>query len=229
VQRGSPCWCPEGTKATSMHHPMRWQCLCPLWPSQCRCRGCCGSGSEVVASCREAVPVGVQRAQRRRQRIIRCTGSAFATSGHPTVIVLGVAVVDPRWQHHAERQSPLASSKCKGDANASSDALAVGGCGGLDGSNSGSSSSVVLLHSAQHEHFVDSEGESMGVLMMEGLGTHNQRWPSDWKWAASREVAQSVGKSVLQSSIVQSVVQRVAKARETKCARSWINLKCRPV
>jgi hypothetical protein len=125
MQRGSPCWCPEGTRATSMHHPMRWQCLCPLWPSQRRCRRCCSGGSEVVASCREAVPVGVQRAQRRHQRIIQCTGSAFATSGHPTVIVLGVAVVDLRWQHHAERQSLLASSERKGDANASSDALAL--------------------------------------------------------------------------------------------------------
>jgi hypothetical protein len=137
--------------------------------------------------------------------------------------------VDPRWRRCAERRSLLASSERKGDTNASSDALAVGRCGGLDGGNSGSSSSMVLLRSAQHERFIDSEGESMGVLMMEGLGTHNRRWPSDWKWAASRKVAQSVGKSVVQSSIVQSVVQRVAKARETKCARSWINPKCRPV
>jgi hypothetical protein len=183
MQRGSPRWHPASTKVTPTHHLMCWHCLCPLWSSQCHCRGLAQRGGGV----------------------------------------------DPRQRRRAERQSPLASSEHKGDANTSSDALAVGRCGGLDGGNSGGSSSVALLHSAQHEHFVDSEGESMGVLMIKGLGTHNRRRPSDWKWAASREVAQSVGKSVVQSSIVQSVVQRVAKARETKCVRSWINLKCRPV
>jgi hypothetical protein len=92
-----------------------------LWPCAERQWG----GSEAEALCREAVPVGVQRAQRRRQRIIRCAGSAFAPSGHPSVIVVGVAAVDPRWWHHAERQFLLASRGRKGDANASSDALAM--------------------------------------------------------------------------------------------------------
>jgi hypothetical protein len=56
----------------------------------------------------------------------------------------------------------------------------VGGCGGLDGSHSSGGSSVALLRGAQHERFVDSEGESQYGCVDDGRIGHSRSEAMDF-------------------------------------------------
>ena len=144
---------PEDARAMPTHHSMRWRRRCLRWLLHHHSRQRCAEAALCVHS-------GIQRTQRRCQRIIGCAGAVIASAICSTVVPVGIVHrgggVRPqrhpedarampthhwmRWRHHclcwplhhrscrrcAERwrcASTAATRGCKGDANASFNAL----------------------------------------------------------------------------------------------------------